>query len=111
MTAPFSFLWQSMEELTTVSRTDSSRRYRPPLSGWTRGAGHNASPRSSNTLYKRSLDGEEILEDVEEVERIRTNGHFVERRLRRKKKVLDDDLPLIADAYREFRAKNKEPGT
>lgn len=67
--------------------------------------------RRGNTLYKRSPDGEEILEDVEEVERIRTNGHFVERRLRRKKKVLDDDLPLIADAYREFRAKNKEPGT
>jgi type I restriction enzyme M protein len=66
--------------------------------------------RRGNTLYKRSPDGEEILEDVEEVERIRVNGHFVERRLRRKKKVLDDDLPLIADAYREFRAKNKEPG-
>ena len=67
--------------------------------------------RRGNTLYKRSPDGEEILEDVEEVERIRMNGHFVERRLRRKKKVLDDDLPVIADAYREFRAKNKEPGT
>ena len=45
----------------------------------------------------------------------------VERRLRRKKKVLDTDLPAIlengrvvegpiASAYREFRAKNKEPG-
>ena len=67
--------------------------------------------RRGNTLYKHSPDGEDILEDVEEVERIRLNGHFVERRLRRKKKILDDDLPLIAEAYREFRAKNKEPGT
>jgi type I restriction enzyme M protein len=67
--------------------------------------------RRGNTLYKRSPNGEEVLEDVEEVERIRVNSHFVERRFRRKKKVLDDDLPLIADAYREFRAKNKEPGT
>jgi type I restriction enzyme M protein len=67
--------------------------------------------RRGNTLYKRSPDGEEILEEVEEVERIRMNGHFVERRLRRKKKVVDDDLPVIADAYREFRAKHKEPGT
>ncbi len=66
--------------------------------------------RRGNTLYKRSPDGEEILEDVEEVERIRMNGHVVERRLRRKKKVLDDDLPLIADAYHAFRAKNTEPG-
>lgn len=67
--------------------------------------------RRGNTLYKRSPDGEEILEDIEEVERIRMNGHFVERRLRRKKKVIDDDLPLIANAYRGFRANNKEPGT
>lgn len=77
--------------------------------------------RRGNTLYKRSPDGEEILQEVEEVERIRTNGHFVERRLRRKKKVIDSDLPItlengrvvegpIADAYREFRRKNKEPG-
>ncbi|XXT21727.1 N-6 DNA methylase [Sorangium sp. So ce429] len=65
--------------------------------------------RRGNTLYKRSPDGEEILEDVEEVERIRVNGRFVERRLRRKKKVVDDDLPLIGDAYREFRKKSKEP--
>ena len=67
--------------------------------------------RRGNTLYKRSPDGEEILEDIEEVERIRVSGHFVERRLRRKMKVVDDDLPVIATAYREFRAKHKEPGT
>jgi type I restriction enzyme M protein len=77
--------------------------------------------RRGNTLYKRSPDGEEILEEVEEVERIRTNGHFVERRLRRKKRIVDSDLPFsregggfvegpIADAYKEFRKKNKEPG-
>lgn len=67
--------------------------------------------RRGNTLYKRSPDGEEILEDVKEVERIRVNGSFKERVLHRKKKVLDDDLPLIAAAYLEFRTKNKEPGS
>jgi type I restriction enzyme M protein len=77
--------------------------------------------RRGNTLYKRSPDGEEILEEVEEVERIRTNGHFVERRLRRKKRIVDSDLPFsregggfvegpIAEAYKEFRKGNKEPG-
>ena len=66
--------------------------------------------RRGNTLYKRSPDGEEILEDHEDIERIRTNGHFVIRKLRRKKKVVDDDLPLIAAAYLEFRKKHKEPG-
>lgn len=78
--------------------------------------------RRGNTLYKRSPDGEELLEEVEEVERIRTNGKFVERRLRRKKRIVDSDLPFyreggglvegpIAAAYQEFRKKNKEPGT
>lgn len=66
--------------------------------------------RRGNTLYKRSPDGEEILEDVKEVERIRVNGSFKERVLHRKKKVIDDDLPVIAEAFAEFRNKNKEPG-
>jgi type I restriction enzyme M protein len=67
--------------------------------------------RRGNTLYKRSPDGEEILEDVEEVERIRIGGQLVTRTLRRKRKIVDDDLPRIATAYREFRSKNREPGT
>jgi type I restriction enzyme M protein len=66
--------------------------------------------RRGNTLYKRSPDGEEILEEVEEVERIRIGGQHVTRTLRRKKKVVDDDLPRIADAFHEFRLKNREPG-
>lgn len=67
-------------------------------------------PRGS-THHKRSPDGEESLEYVERVARIHVNGHFAERRPCRKKKVLDDDLPLIAAASREFRAKPKVPGT
>lgn len=67
--------------------------------------------RRGNTLYKRGPDGEEVLEEVEEVERIRVNGHFVTRSLRRKKKKVDDDLPLIAEAYQAFRKKNAEPGS
>jgi type I restriction enzyme M protein len=67
--------------------------------------------RRGNTLYKRSPDGEEILEEVEEVERIRVGGKHVTRTLRRKKKVVDDDLPKIADAYRAFREKSPEPGS
>lgn len=66
--------------------------------------------RRGNTLYKRSPDGEEILEEVREVERIRVNGSFKQRVLHRKRKVVDDDLPLIAAAYRKFREENREPG-
>lgn len=67
--------------------------------------------RRGNTLYKRTPDGEEILEDTEEIERIRVGGQMVTRRLRRKRKVVDDDLPGVAEAYREFRTKNREPGS
>lgn len=61
-------------------------------------------------LYKRTPDGEEILEEKIETERIRQNGHNVTRTLRRKRKIPDNDLPEIATAYREFRSKNPEPG-
>ncbi len=67
--------------------------------------------RRGNTLYKRSPDGEERIEEVKVIERIRVNGNFVERELRRKQKIVDDDLPRIAQAYREFREENREPGT
>ena len=66
--------------------------------------------RRGNTLYKRSPDGEELVDEVEVVERVRVNGTFVERVLHRRQKIVDDDLPRIAEAYRRFRAENEEPG-
>lgn len=62
------------------------------------------------TIFRRGPDGEELTKDVTHVERIRVNGSIVERRLKRREKVVDDDLPLIAEAYREFRKKHAEPG-
>jgi type I restriction enzyme M protein len=66
--------------------------------------------RRGNTLYKRSPDGEIILEEQEERERIRINGknHFVT--LKRKVPRVDNDLPEIARAYHEFRKQYPEPG-
>lgn len=66
--------------------------------------------RRGNTLYKRLPTGEEMVEEVEVREKIRVNGSHVERVLRRREKVIDDDLPRIAEAYREFRDTNTEPG-
>nr|WP_201279027.1 N-6 DNA methylase [Leptolyngbya sp. LK] len=66
--------------------------------------------RRGNTLYKRSPDGEELVETVIETETIRLSGEKVKRTLSRKQKIVDDDLPKIADAYREFRVQNPEPG-
>ena len=67
--------------------------------------------RRGNTLYKRSPDGEEIVELREKIERIRIGDRVIERTLRRKEKIVDDDLPVIADKYREFRQKYPEPGS
>lgn len=67
--------------------------------------------RRGNTLFKRSPIGEELTTDVEEVETITVGGRKVARTLRRKAKILDDDLPVIAERYRAFRRENREPGT
>lgn len=66
--------------------------------------------RRGNTLYKRSPNGEEILVEEPETESFRIGGRVVTRTFTRRKKVVDDDLPKIGNAYRKFRRKNKEPG-
>jgi type I restriction enzyme M protein len=66
--------------------------------------------RRGNTLNKRGPDGEEILTDVEERERIKVGGRSVERILKRKRKIPDNDLLQIGPAYRAFRAAHPEPG-
>jgi len=67
--------------------------------------------RRGNTLYKRSPEGEELTKDVEEIETITVGGRKVTRSLRRKTKIIDDDLPIIADRYRAFRREHPEPRT
>ncbi|QKX16920.1 N-6 DNA methylase [Microbulbifer sp. YPW1] len=58
--------------------------------------------RRGNKLYKRTPDGEEIVEPKQHIERIRIGGRFVERTLTRSEKIEDNDLPVIAGKYREF---------
>lgn len=66
--------------------------------------------RRGATLYKRTPDGEEMIQEVEEKERIRIGGENVVRTLRRKSKIVDDDLPTIAAKYAEFRKSHPIPG-
>jgi type I restriction enzyme M protein len=66
--------------------------------------------RRGNTLYKRSPEGDELVEEVEDIETIRVGGEKVIRRLKRKRKIVDDDLPVIGQRYREFRNQHPEPG-
>lgn len=65
--------------------------------------------RRGATLYERHPDGEEKVIEKEVEERIRINGQNVVRKLMRRSKILDDDLPKIAQAWKEFRANNPEP--
>ena len=65
--------------------------------------------RRGNTLYKRSPEGEEITQDIEEVETITVGGRKVARTLRRKERIPDNDLPEIAKRYRAFRREYPEP--
>lgn len=65
--------------------------------------------RRGNTLYERHPDGEEKVIEEEVEERIRINGQNVVRKLKRRSKILDDDLPKIAKAWKEFRANKPEP--
>ena len=58
--------------------------------------------RRGNKLYKRTPEGEEIIEPKQHNERIRIGGRFVERTLTRSEKIEDNDLPVIAEKYREF---------
>ena len=67
--------------------------------------------RRGNTLHKRSPEGEEITEMQEEVDTVTRNGRKVTRTLRRKTKIVDDDLPAIAERYHAFRRQNPEPGS
>lgn len=58
--------------------------------------------RRGNKLYKRTPNGDEIVEPRQHTERIRIGGRFVERTLNRSERIEDNDLPVIAKKYREF---------
>ncbi len=66
--------------------------------------------RRGNKIYKRAPEGDELVQEVETVETITVGGRKVARTLKRKQKILDDDLPTIAERYREFRKEQPEPG-
>lgn len=65
--------------------------------------------RRGNTLYKRHPDGEEIIEEYEEEQDVRVRGETQTRTVRRRRKILDDDLPVIGEKYREFRVIHSLP--
>lgn len=67
--------------------------------------------RRGNELYKRQANGDIVVETTTDMERLIIRGKEVTRPLTRVKPVIDNDLPTIAENYREFRAKYPVPGT
>ncbi|HPM09158.1 MAG TPA: N-6 DNA methylase [Paludibacter sp.] len=57
-----------------------------------------------NLLFQRAPDGEELIFDEEVIERVREGGEVEIRRTTRRNRRIHDELPLVAEKYKEFRA-------
>lgn len=55
-----------------------------------------------NLLFQRAPDGEELVFDEEVVERVREGGEVRVRRITRRKRRIHDELPLVAEKFKEF---------
>lgn len=56
-----------------------------------------------NLLFQRAPDGEELVFDEEVIERVREGGIVTIRRTTRRNRRIHDELPLVAENYKEFR--------
>ena len=66
--------------------------------------------RRGNDLYLRSPNGDLITEEYEEAEYITISSERRTRTVKRTRPVIDNDLPVIAEKYHEFRSKHPVPG-
>jgi type I restriction enzyme M protein len=66
--------------------------------------------RRGNDLHKRSASGELIVEEYQETEYLTVGGSRRIRTVKRSRPVIDNDLPVIAQKYWEFREKHPIPG-
>lgn len=67
--------------------------------------------RRGSTIYERNADGTDVVVPVSYQERVIRKGKEEFRPVTRPEKVVDNDLPKIADAYGRFRRRHPEPGT
>lgn len=62
-------------------------------------AGVNA---RGSLLFERAPDGEELIFEEEVIERVRVGGEVQVRRTKRRNRRINDELPLVAEKYKEF---------
>lgn len=56
-----------------------------------------------NHLFQKAPDGEELVFDEDVSERVREGGEVEIRRVTRRNRRIHDELPLVAEKYKEFR--------
>jgi type I restriction enzyme M protein len=66
--------------------------------------------RRGNDLHKRSPNGDLIMETYQETEYLTVGGARRTRKVKRSRPVIDNDLPVIAEKYWEFRKEYPIPG-
>lgn len=55
-----------------------------------------------NQLFRQAPDGEELVFDDEVIERVRVGTHVKSRIVPRRRRHVDDELPIVAERYRKF---------
>ena len=60
-----------------------------------------------NLLFQRAPDGEVLIFDEEVVERVREGGKVEIRRITRRNRRIHDELPLVAEKFKEFQETGK----
>lgn len=56
-----------------------------------------------NLLFQRASDGEELIFTEEVIERVRAGRSVEARRIERRNRRIHDELPIVAEKYKEFR--------
>jgi type I restriction enzyme M protein len=59
------------------------------------------------TLFQRAPDGDVLVFTEEVIERVRDGGKIETRRITKQMRRVDDQLPLVVEKYKEFRATGK----
>jgi type I restriction enzyme M protein len=62
-----------------------------------------------NLLFQRAPDGEELVFEEEVIERVRERGEVEIRQVTRRNRRIHDELPLVAEKYKEFRVTGEVP--
>jgi type I restriction enzyme M protein len=63
--------------------------------------------RRGNLLYQRAPDGDEIIEETDVIERVREDGQVHIRRVRRPRRRIADELPIVSDRFRDFESSGR----